>query len=194
MKESTDQERQTGGEQLGQERKGKGEDRTKDQTGKAQEQTAKTPAPSPELQGPETQAEGPEEPPEPFLGTALEPQAKSETGKPESQEQQEQGQKPGTWHVERPMDTRSTEGVTRLEQIDRGTIPDQRLQEPSEPSFASLDQASQRPGAGIPDELAQQWMNRVEADPGRVLRRQFEVEERREWEHSAGRLVETRPW
>jgi hypothetical protein len=92
------------------------------------------------------------------------------------------------------MDTRSTAGVVRLERLDRGIVPDQCPPEPSEVPFGSLDQASRRAGPGIPDDLAQQWMSRVEADPGRVLRRQFEVEERREWEHSAGRLLETRPW
>ncbi|CAK0750023.1 hypothetical protein CCP3SC1_1950001 [Gammaproteobacteria bacterium] len=96
---------------------------------------------------------------------------------------------------QRPVDTRATEGIARLEQLKRGTIPDQRPPESGEQPLSNLDQTSRRnTGPGIPDDLAKEWMSRVEADPGQVLRRQFEVEERREWEQNAGRLMETRPW
>ena len=92
------------------------------------------------------------------------------------------------------METNTTEGVQRLEKLQKGLIPDQVPQKSNGPASGGLDKPVQEIGPAIPDELAKQWMNRVEADPGRVLRRQFEVEERREWEHQAGSLIEIRPW
>ena len=107
----------------------------------------------------------------------------------------EQSGQEGTGTVERPMDTRSTEGVTRLEQLMRGNVPDQRPPTANQQSLSRIDQTSRhRTGPGVSDELAKEWMDRAEADPGQVLRRQFEVEERRELEQNSGRLVETRPW
>ncbi|CAK0776774.1 putative TPR_REGION domain-containing protein [Gammaproteobacteria bacterium] len=96
----------------------------------------------------------------------------------------------GTTPAERPMDLQSTETVSRLEKLDSGTDS----KKPQESSFGNLDETSGENGAGLSDALAKQWMSRVEADPGRVLRRQFEVEERRELARKNGQILETRPW
>ena len=97
-------------------------------------------------------------------------------------------------NTERPMDTRSTEGVKQLEQLKHGTRPDPRQATASEQAPVRMDETTHRAGPGIPDALAKELMDRAEADPGQVLRRQFEVEERRELEQNSGRLTEIRPW
>jgi hypothetical protein len=57
------------------------------------------------------------------------------------------------------------------------------------------DQAA--PGAtavGLSGRVVEQWLSRVEGDPGRLLRNQFLLEEQREWERTGGRFTENRPW
>ncbi|CAK0745803.1 hypothetical protein CCP3SC5AM1_1300002 [Gammaproteobacteria bacterium] len=165
---NTERERQSLGEQMKQESRSeeKGKNPSRDETDNRREST--TP---PQL---------------PTSGF----QKKSDAEQPGSEQQDKKPALPS----ERPMDTNSTEGVTRLEQLERSAIPDQRSPEPNEKPFGSLDQASRQSGPGISDELAKEWMNRVEADPGQLLRRQFEVEERRELRQSVGPLMEARPW
>jgi len=98
----------------------------------------------------------------------------------------------GVTSAERPMDLQSTETVSRLEKLASGTSQDSKT--PQGSSFENLDEVSGEKGAGISDALAKQWMSRVEADPGRILRRQFEVEERRELVQKNGQILEIRPW
>ena len=42
--------------------------------------------------------------------------------------------------------------------------------------------------------IVEQWLERIESDPARLLRSQFVIEERREWEKQGGMFVEPRPW
>ena len=64
------------------------------------------------------------------------------------------------------------------------------------PPGAGFDPVLGKTGAGpsVPDWVVQQWLERVDADPGRLLRNQFKVEESRVEERTGGALVEPRPW
>ena len=62
-----------------------------------------------------------------------------------------------------------------------------------EQAAAFAEQAGMR-GPGYNDEIMEQWLDRVEGDPGLLMRSQFMLNERREWEDSGRRLTEPRPW
>lgn len=124
------------------------------------------------------------------------PQPRSETGEREGAASGKPPEglpgKGGEERGDRPRDDGASRAVDRVDQMGGGAPrPDGDA-----PPGAGFDPALGKTGAGpsVPDWVVQQWLERVDADPGRLLRNQFKVEESRVEERTGGALVEPRPW
>lgn len=84
----------------------------------------------------------------------------------------------------------ASDTAREFDQLGEGPDPDAETGEQT-PAFS--DEVGML-GAGYNDEVMEQWLERVEGDPGVLMRSQFMLNERRQWEESGGRLVEPRPW
>jgi hypothetical protein len=98
----------------------------------------------------------------------------------------------GDERADRPRDDPASRAVERVDQMSGGGP----APEPEAPPGVGFDATADGFGAGpsVPDWVVQQWLDRVEADPGRLLRNQFRVEESRAQDRARGGLVEPRPW
>jgi len=92
---------------------------------------------------------------------------------------------------DKPGDREASEAVDRVDQMDQASLePEDDRQAPGFTEETTKGQG----GATIPDYIAEQWLERVESDPRRLMRSQFQMEEREEWKRQRGRFVEPRPW
>ena len=86
----------------------------------------------------------------------------------------------------------ASRAVDRIDQT--GRTPDEDAADDRvTPGFS--DETSPGDQGNMPAEwIVEQWLERIESDPARLLRSQFVIEERREWEKQGGMFVEPRPW
>ncbi len=91
-----------------------------------------------------------------------------------------------------PADAEASRSVDRVDQM--GQAADEDAQDDRvTPGFG--EEASPGEQGNMPAEwIVEQWLERIESDPARLLRSQFVIEERREWERQGGMFVEPRPW
>jgi hypothetical protein len=86
------------------------------------------------------------------------------------------------------MSTTPSEAVSQFDQL--GQAPDQAGETGETPGEG--EQKPRQPG--LPQHVVEQWLNRVESDPGRLMSNQFLLEERKAWQTQMGQLGEVRPW
>jgi hypothetical protein len=103
----------------------------------------------------------------------------------------EPGEAPGEPPREEDMgDDASSDTARQFDQL--GQAPD--MEAMTEEQMAAFSEQAGMRGPGYTDEVMEQWLERVEGDPGLLMRSQFMLNERRQWEESGGRLSEPRPW
>ncbi len=123
-------------------------------------------------------------------GDRQDPGAEQEGGGREPDEKMED--RPGRRGApsEEPLDSKSSQAVSEFDQMEEGGGAEPRADR--EPS--SGDGPGGEGAMGLSGMMVEQWLDRVEGDPGRLLQSQFMLEERRQWERSGGQWVEPRPW
>ena len=110
-----------------------------------------------------------------------------------------QSELPGEWAAgsadgqDRPRDSQASRAVDRFDQLGRRSEGAEDATTPPAPGFGPGGQGGSI-GMMPTEMLVEQWLDRIEADPARLLRNQFRVEEQREWQSSQGSLLEPQPW
>ena len=110
-----------------------------------------------------------------------------------------QSELPGEWAAgsadgqDRPRDSQASRAVDRFDQLGRRSEGVEDATTPPAPGFGPGGQGGSI-GMMPTEMLVEQWLDRIEADPARLLRNQFRVEEQREWQSSQGSLLESQPW
>ncbi len=167
-------EQAAGGEEQPGEAEGPEQDERAEES--SAEQKAEDQSGGEELKPEETEGAAPGEQPPPEQDQAS---AKGETEKGEQRPRRAP-----------PMTTSPSEAVEQFDQMGR---PPGSGDEGQAGREAGPDgRQPQKPG--VPRHVVEQWLNRVEGDPGRLMSNQFLLEERKAWQTRRGELMETRPW